>query len=60
MDKEHKHAPSEFYYPEGLETLAVETETGIVFTIRNRVPYDRACSSRSGGILTLGRGSTAT
>ena len=29
MDEEDKHSPSEFYYPEDLETFDVETETGI-------------------------------
>ena len=29
MDEEDKHSPSEFYYPEDLETFEVETETGI-------------------------------
>ena len=28
MDEEDEHSPSEFYYPEGLETFDVETETG--------------------------------
>ena len=29
MDEENEHSPSEFYYPEVLETFVVETETGI-------------------------------
>ncbi|CAH3014583.1 unnamed protein product [Porites evermanni] len=29
MDKEDQHSPSEFFYPEDLETFDVETETGI-------------------------------
>ena len=29
MDEEDEHSPSEFYYPEDLETFDVETETGI-------------------------------
>ena len=29
MDEEGEHSPSEFYYPEDLETFDVETETGI-------------------------------
>ena len=29
MDEEDEHSPSEFYYPENLETFDVETETGI-------------------------------
>ena len=29
MDEEDEHSPSEFYYPEDLETFEVETETGI-------------------------------
>ena len=29
MDEENEHSPSEFYYPEDLETFDVETETGI-------------------------------
>ena len=29
MDEEDEHSPSEFYYPEDLETFHVETETGI-------------------------------
>ena len=29
MDEEDEHSPSEFYYPEVLETFDVETETGI-------------------------------
>ena len=28
-DEEDKHSPSQFYYPEDLETLDAETETGI-------------------------------
>ena len=28
MDEEDEHSPSEFYYPEDLETLDAETETG--------------------------------
>ena len=28
MDEEGEHSPSEFYYPEDLETFDVETETG--------------------------------
>ena len=28
-DEEDEHSPSEFYYPEDLETLDAETETGI-------------------------------
>ena len=28
MDKEEEYSPSEFYYPEGLETSNLETETG--------------------------------
>ena len=27
MDEEDEHSPSEFYYPEDLETFDVETET---------------------------------
>ena len=29
MDEEDEHSPSEFYYPEDLETFDLETETGI-------------------------------
>ena len=29
MDEKDEHSPSEFYYPDDLETLHVETETGI-------------------------------
>ena len=29
MDEKDKHSPSEFYYPEDLETFDLETETGI-------------------------------
>ena len=29
MGEEDEHSPSEFYYPEDLETFDVETETGI-------------------------------
>ena len=29
MDEEDKHSPSEFYYPEDVETFDAETETGI-------------------------------
>ena len=29
MDEEDEHSPSEFYCPEDLETVDVETETGI-------------------------------
>jgi len=29
MEEEEEHCPSEFYYPEDLETFDVETETGI-------------------------------
>ena len=29
MDEEDEHSPSEFYYPEDLESFDVETETGI-------------------------------
>ena len=29
MDDKDKHSPSEFYYPEDLETFDLETETGI-------------------------------
>ena len=29
MDEENEHSPSEFYYPEDLETFDGETETGI-------------------------------
>ena len=29
MDEEDEHSPSEFYYPEDLETFDVESETGI-------------------------------
>ena len=29
MDEEDEHSPSEFYYPEDLETFDAETETGI-------------------------------
>ena len=29
MDEDDEHSPSEFYYPEDLETFVVETETGI-------------------------------
>ena len=29
MDEEDEHPPSEFYYPEDLETFDAETETGI-------------------------------
>ena len=29
MDEDDEHSPSEFYYPEDLETFDVETETGI-------------------------------
>ena len=29
MDEEDEHSPSEFYYPEDLETFDVETETDI-------------------------------
>ena len=29
MDEEDEHSPSEFYYPEDLETFDVETETSI-------------------------------
>ena len=28
---EDKHSPSEFYYPENLETLDAETDTGRAF-----------------------------
>jgi len=28
MDEEYEHSPSEFYYPEDLETFDVETEIG--------------------------------
>ena len=31
MKTEEEHSPSEFYYPEDLETLVAETETGSVF-----------------------------
>ena len=31
MDEEDEHSPSEFYYPEDLETLDAETETGRAF-----------------------------
>ena len=31
MDKEDEHSPSEFHYPEDLETLNAETETGSAF-----------------------------
>ena len=30
MDEEDEHSPSEFYYPEDLETFDVETETGTI------------------------------
>ena len=33
MGEIDKHSPSEFYYPEDLETLDVETETGTEFHI---------------------------
>ena len=29
MDEEDKHCPSEFYYPEDLETFNTDTGTGI-------------------------------
>ena len=29
MDEEDEHSPSQFYYPEDLETFDAETETGI-------------------------------
>ena len=29
MDEEDEHSPSEFYYPEDVETFDAETETGI-------------------------------
>ena len=29
MDEENEHSPSEFYYPEDVETFDAETETGI-------------------------------
>ena len=29
MDEEDEHSPSEFHYPEDLETFDLETETGI-------------------------------
>ena len=29
MDEEDEYSPSEFYYPEDLETSNVETETGV-------------------------------
>ena len=29
MEEEEEHCPSEFYYPEDLVTIDVETETGI-------------------------------
>ena len=28
MDEEDEHSPSEYYYPEDLETFDTETETG--------------------------------
>ena len=31
MDEEVEHSPSEFYYPEDLETLDTEIETGSTF-----------------------------
>ena len=31
MDEEDKHSLNEFYYPENLETLVAETETGSAF-----------------------------
>lgn len=31
MDEEDEHSPSEFYYPEDLETLYAETETRSAF-----------------------------
>ena len=31
MDEEDEHSPSEFYYPEDLETLDAEPDTGRVF-----------------------------
>ena len=31
MDEKDDHSPSEFYYPEDLETLDAETETGSAF-----------------------------
>ena len=48
MDEEDKHSPSEFYYPEDLETFEAETETGITEChIINYLPYRK--------ILALGR-----
>ena len=32
MDEKDYHSPSEFYYPEDLETLDAETETGSAFS----------------------------
>ena len=48
MDEEDKHSPSEFYYPEDLETFDVETETGITecHIINNFT--NRACSGSQG------------
>ena len=31
MDEEDEHSPSEFHYPEDLETLDAETEMGSAF-----------------------------
>ena len=43
MDEEDEHSPSEFYYPEDLETFDAETETGIT-----RMPYNKQLTNRAG------------
>ena len=40
MDEEDEHSPSEFYYPEDLDTFDVETETGMPY---NKQLTNRAC-----------------
>ena len=43
MDEVDEHSPSQFYYPEDLETFDVETETGITeYHIINNLLTDLA------------------
>ena len=41
MNEEDEHSLSKFYYPEDLETLDAETETGSASYYLNQVPYNR-------------------
>ena len=50
MREEDEHSPREFYYPEDLETLDAETETGIAFYYHkpcNKQLSNQAYSSHS-------------